>query len=344
MKSIQLNITTQGKSSFNPQSQNIEMENREVKLLFFYPTTAQEIPLKKWGIYIAKTKAKSKGNPKQPNIPTWVAVQLGIIPQPDAEDEQDVRFTFSGCSEEEQTTCYEHLCDLIATFAEVESDDFARRQAKKSDFPDITASDPFFIQLYLHLIKEVWFEGIQAALLDTCVWKSGQLEGRNTFEVAGRKFHLPAEKVAELMARIGDNYANRLKKDDFPDYNVWAATTAYFFAGLMSSEDKDIKGRVNEAEASAGLLAAVAVEMETLNPPKVLPLGELSVAELESRTIKLQELFLNHLNLEQALFASFFFLHTTSLYAGVTNTPSPRFLKTRASPILTLSVSPVESE
>lgn len=154
---------------------------------------------------------------------------------------------------------------------------------------------------------------------------------KQTKLVTNRIFYLPFEEVKSFYDKIivdvikanagksendqkteaqlkREKLSKTIHTNSFPDYITWDATTALFFNDMLGEK------KVSESKALAALLAALCVEIETLEPlieKQILPRA---TEEIRKETELLIELFEKKLTMDWVHKIKFFFSHTYQLY------------------------------
>jgi hypothetical protein len=134
----------------------------------------------------------------------------------------------------------------------------------------------------------------------------------NTVRAAKKRKFKAGEKEPTTEELRTEALSKEVKVSEFPNYNSWDATTALSFSQQQS------EGNVPPAVAIAAQLAALCLEVETLEPFVIKPKPQRSLEQLEADTRELIGLFQTHLNMHWVHQINFFLRYTERQFITAT--------------------------
>lgn len=293
------------------------------------------------------------------DMPLFVRVLCGFVSKEHiSADLQDERFMFNKLQPADLLELYGHIEAFLATILHTQDND---------NYLPIDKADLGFLREYLTADNCAEFNYTNFSFLaqiiantfiavsDKSFREQWQTEGKNIFEVKGRKFYLPAKAIVELTEKAVsqkitkqqfDQTLNSLSGGTFGYYNTWDATTAIEFYSLSQnfnlihngteiSQDELNKDKKLAFEYSvAALFATLSREIKEVSANgmvKLMPQKEMNLQELQEHTTELINFFNQNLTMHEAHQCSFFFANSilptknfTDLLTNLHQSPKPK--------------------
>lgn len=299
---------------------------------FFAPAEPKEISLRKYQKMLLSIV----------DMPLFVRVLLGFVDKKNMPIENiEERFDFSALSPKDLAVLYDAIEGFLLTVF--------HNETIEQTYELITPKDLLFLRDYLtdsqcenfsykfysyfcKIIADTFL-----AVSDKCFYEKRTIEGKNVFEVRGRKFFLPAQAVSNFINSKGVQY--KISKQELDSlvaaeladgsqniYSTWQATTAIDFYTLSQNFDIIHNGneishqKLNDGNkiafenSAAAIFASLAREIKGVSQNGKIELKKreiMDIEELQKHTLSLISFFNDHLTMDEVHQCSFFFANFT---------------------------------
>lgn len=268
------------------------------------------------------------------DMPLWARVLFGFVTEQIQPDLAEERFTFKGLSAQDFKELYDCAEALLLTILCDENKQLINAQDLVPLRTYLTDDDcENFSRAMFEFLAEIIAKTF-LAVSNKSFYENYKTQGKNVFDVGGRKFFLPAKAVMEFtnlkatqkkISKVEfDNLMKRVSDNTFDNYSTWQATTAIDFYELsqsfeiihngipISREKLNSGNKIEFRNSAAAIFAALSREVKSISEDgkiELVPKFAKRLDELEQSTAEMINFFNEHLTMDEAHQCNFFFVN-----------------------------------